>query len=390
MPTIQEKIMIKIPLRNMIEARDINVQDYIKSIDETKIISVEEIVKEQLKRNKKTTTLTQLQEQEKWTEPEGIKPDRAHTLEDIIQRVEANPEKPFSVSDVWTPTSNIFVIQKFNRPPDIQKAINLLNFRGCLNWSALDTPHFWLAKSNIFNGADAYMLFSAIGGHRTGMVIISIGYGSEMPCRITYIGDLDLKVVSEEASLIHHMDCNKRTNQTADDRIVSGVEAKDHSFVEVMECLIDCNLYVNEELMKTSETTGFRKCSSWQNFKSAIVENGYDNVKYAVNRLIEHTKDPEVILSQAAETIACFRNKFDKKIQNVSGDIDTLDVFLRKYFVINDQSDLKSNGKIVADTVELAHVFNKWAKKECSAKQAPIGNQTLIKAFGDKVDISAK
>ena len=257
-------------LRPMMEqlASPIDVQDYLKSISDTQIITIESLVKEMISNNKKATTLTELQFLHDWNAPNGIAPSRANEWEDILAMIENNPEETFSIADVWCNTSLIYVIKKFNRFPDLTKAISNLNFHGGFYWEALDTPTFYIVKM-LVNGKMEYVLISTIGGHRVAKMILTSGYDSEIPLRIIYIGNLEIGSVAKRAAYLHHIDCNKRANQSAEDRIASGVEAEDYAFTQVMEALIDCKLYVDSNQMDATKTKGFRKCSYCQNFKSA-------------------------------------------------------------------------------------------------------------------------
>ena len=100
---------------------------YLKSVHETQIISIEDNIRNHLKNNKKYNTFSEIQNHNKWGRPEGIMPDRTHILLMMSLRdPEQNPDKPFSVSDVYL-TSKIYVIKKFNRIPEVDKVINNLN-----------------------------------------------------------------------------------------------------------------------------------------------------------------------------------------------------------------------------------------------------------------------
>ena len=122
-------------LRPMMEqiASPIDVQDYLKSISDTQIITIESLVKEMISNNKKATTLTELQFLHDWNDPNGIVPSRAHEWEDILAMIENNPEETFNISDVWCNTSFIYVIKKFNRFPILAKATSNLNSVKLLN-----------------------------------------------------------------------------------------------------------------------------------------------------------------------------------------------------------------------------------------------------------------
>jgi len=362
----------------------IDVTEYLKTITETKIISIEDNIKEYLKvSNKQLTTLSEIKDYHDWNKPSGIKPDEVYTFDDILKMVEDNPDKKFTKSDVWVDTSLIYIITKFNRVPSIPECLRHLNFTNGLNWEALDTPHYYLVE---YNGK--LVLCSTIGGHRGTMCVLSNGYKSNMPCKVTYIGSVDVADVAERCALIHHIDCNKRSNQTADDRLSSGVEAKDYTFVTVMQDLIYCKLYVNEDQMKSVAIKGFRKCSSWQGFKSIRKDYGIDTTKYAIDMIMKFTKPDETILTQAVETIACFRSKFDDRIKSICSSKDIFAEFMGEYFVMQNQSTIKSNGKLIEDILELKDRFNNWCNhKEYTGKVGAITNKHLIAAFGDSIKI---
>jgi len=362
----------------------IDITEYLKDITETKIISVEDNIREYLKsNNKKLTTLSEIQSRNAWNKPTGIKPSEKITFDDIVKMVKDNPNKKFSISDVWVNTSLVYVITKFNRVPNIPQCISNLNFTNGLHWEALDSPHYYLIE---YKGK--LVLCSTIGGHRATMCVLSNGYSSLMPSKITYIGSVDVADVAERCALIHHIDCNKRANQTADDRLSSGVEAKDYTYVEVMQDLIYCKLYVNEDQMKSVAIKGFRKCSSWQGFKSIRKDYGIDTTKYAIDMIMKFTKSDEIILTQAVETITCFRSKFDDRIKSICSSKDIFDEFMGEYFVMQNQSTIKSNGKLIEDILELKDRFNNWCNyKEYTGKVGAITNKHLIAAFGDSIKI---
>ena len=117
-----------------------------------------------------------------------------------------------------------------------------------------------------------------IGEH----LLLSEGFNSDIPCKVTYIGTLDIETVHGRCALIHHIDCNRRVNQGAEDRISSGVEANDLEFIEVMKNLLTCKLYVDKQQMKSSMIKDCRQISSWMNFKSSVKDYGFENVKWSV------------------------------------------------------------------------------------------------------------
>ena len=363
----------------------VDIQKYLKSVHETQIISIEDNIRNHLKNNKKYNTLSEIQNHNKWGRPEGIMPDRAYTFDDIIKRVEQNPDKQFSVSDVWAPTSKIYVIKKFNRIPEVDKVIKNLNFTNCLNWEALDNPHYYLCKYK-----DMMILCSTIGGHRGTLVVLSEGFNSDIPCKVTYIGTLDIETVHGRCALIHHIDCNKRVNQGAEDRISSGVEANDLEFIEVMKDLLTCKLYVDKQQMKPSMIKGCRQISSWMNFKSSVKDYGFENVKWSVEQIISNTNDDEKIIAQAVGTIACVKYHFQNDIKRIErvGEGDTFVEFLKDYFYLgNTQQDIRHHGKVVKDVVEIVNAYNKFVKRRYGVRYAPISSKRKFEVFGEELDI---
>jgi hypothetical protein len=375
----------------------IDTQSYLKTIEETDKTSVEQIVKNYLFELKQQTTLSEVQIANAWSKvPSGIKPDERFTFEDVITRIESNPDESFSVSDVWVISTLITIISKFNRKPSVRQAIQNLNFSNGLNWSAFDIPSMYIAK----NEFGEYILVSTKGGHRSVMAILVQGFSCNIPCRITYIGTLELEAVCDMAALDHHIDCNKRANQTANDRIISGTEANDYDQIEVMQSLIDMNLYVDKDKMKPEKIQSFRKITSWQSFKISIKDNGYDNTSYAVEQLIKHTNDEEAIISQSVEVVANFRNKFKTQIDNLSKKNNSYDVFadfLQWYFsdpVTRNQSTLRQPGDTQESTLQVMSLFNSWSENVSKQMKTfkmgwkrPITHINLIHAYGGEENL---
>ena len=377
-----------------LDSMSIDTQDFLKSITESKKITVEKIVKDYLFDNKKQQTISQIQTTNSWSKTQsGVRPEKRYIFQDVVNRVKENPDKKFSMSDVWAPSNLVTIISKFNRHPSMTSAITHLNFANGLNWSSFDTPSMYLAEDE--NGD--LLLVSAKGGHRTVMGILTFGFACDLPVRITYIGTLDLEEVCKQAAIDHHIDCNKRNNQTADDRIVSGVEAEDYALLEVMQSLIDFKLYVKEDLMKPDMIKDFRKCTSWQSIKISIKNNGYAQTKYAVEHLIKNTQK-EAIISQSVEVVANFKNKFQKQIDKVfPKSYDSLSDFIEWYFsdYSRNQHTLRSGGDTDECTIELCSLFNIWCEKEetlqrisegrsMNGYKKPITYLTALKAYGDE------
>jgi hypothetical protein len=376
-----------------ITSTSINTEEYIKSAKEAPKFKVEALIKDYLFKQKKQQTLSQVQTFNSWKNPTGIAPDKSLTFDDLVKRIESNPNTPFSVADVWISSELITIISQFNRIPNIADCIRNLNYHNGLNWSALDTPSMYIAKDE----NDNYIMVSTKGGHRSVMSVLTLGFNCELPIRATYIGSLDLIEVCEQAAIDHHTDCNKRNNQTADDRIVSGTAADDYEMKEVMESLIDMKLYVKEGAMKSEKIDGFRKCTSWQSLKTSIKDNGYENTHYATEQIMKNTKSQEAIMSQSVEVIANFRNKFKRQIDNVNPMVyDTLSDFLKWYFkdITRNQSTLRADKDTQLSTITLAKLFNLWcqtneyanrekAGRSMNGYKSPITARHIVDAFDD-------
>ena len=103
----------------------LDINNYLKSIEETTIISIEENVRNYLKSKKEHNTLSETQQFNDWGKPQGVKPVRAYSFEDILSKVQSNPNEPFSLSDVWINTAQIYVITKFNRIPSVSATLKV-------------------------------------------------------------------------------------------------------------------------------------------------------------------------------------------------------------------------------------------------------------------------
>jgi len=370
---------------------NIDISTFLKSTSKSEIISVEDNIRGHLKNNKKYNTLLEIQEYSKWGEPYGIKPRKAYDFQKMLDLIEKNPDEEFTRSDVWVPTDKIVIFTKFNRKPDVSRCIAHLNVdlnknRFGLNWQALDTPHYYLVMID-----GVIYLMSSIGGHRATMCVLSNGFNSQMPCRVTYIGTLDKQEVQDACAKTHHTDSDKRANQVAGDRLASGVEAGDERFIKHMTDLLACRLYADVDKIDVKKAKDMRKITSWQGHAGIVKNFGIENAKYASDKIREYEKKPEPILSQAVETIACFRWNFIDE-QNIDIAKRHFDKFLDWYFTnFNTQSDLKSEGKIGADVIYLVERFNRWSKGQNWFKQGsnnPITNKHTMKAFGESVKIT--
>ena len=110
--------------------------------------------------NKKQQTISQIQTTNSWSKTQsGVRPEKRYIFQDVVNRVKENPDKKFSMSDVWAPSNLVTIISKFNRHPSMTSAITHLNFaNGLIFWfpSGLDeTFYHWVREDGIWSKATA-------------------------------------------------------------------------------------------------------------------------------------------------------------------------------------------------------------------------------------------
>ena len=79
----------------------------------------------------------------------GIEPEINYTWDDILSRIEQDPDKQFSLHGCSIPLSSVWVFPKFNRLPEPTQCQNNLNTNPLgkgLSYQALGSPQFFVVK----------------------------------------------------------------------------------------------------------------------------------------------------------------------------------------------------------------------------------------------------
>ena len=99
------------PLRP-IGANPIEISDYLKPIADSRTILVKKVIEDYFEKNKLVKTLSELKRRNKFLEPDGVKPDEDRTLQTVLDRIKKNPDKSFTMSDVWYPCNIVYVFKQ--------------------------------------------------------------------------------------------------------------------------------------------------------------------------------------------------------------------------------------------------------------------------------------
>ena len=207
---------------------------------------------------------------------------------------------PFSAS-VWLPNNNICGITLFNRTGEIKfvNAINNMNTRGGLFWDALHITVVVYKNTYI----------TVIGNHCIVKSIFQEGYGALVPCNVIYLGDNEEEVLKYMAK-IHDSDANKRTNQSALDRVVSQTHAGDPVGEDTMKTMIALGYNVKGQVVPNG--LDLKVVSSHQVVKGLVNSYGFDVVERASNIMRYIWKNDEEINASALEVITRTLHYFSK------------------------------------------------------------------------------
>lgn len=243
-------------------------QDYLLSIEETVPVHISTFLDEWLHdRRHINKTPDDMRVAHGWSTT-GIEPEINYTWDDILSRIEQDPDKQFSLHGCSIPLSSVWVFPKFNRMPEPTQCQNNLNTNPLgkgLSYQALGSPQFFLVK---IDGETVCM--SVSGGHRSIMSILQFGYDGFIPgANVIYVGSLELEAPMPLASATHHQDCSKRNNQNANQRMISGVESNDKKFVEQFQWLMARNLFFDKTKMPSKITSNMREISSYSSLMQA-------------------------------------------------------------------------------------------------------------------------
>lgn len=364
---------------------DYKLPDAVKNIDLTKSLNPYEESKHLLsissqvdkhfnKRLKFPFTPSEMKSDKKWQEV-GIKPDGLD-FQSIDQKIRNG--RSFDTY-AWIPNDMIFTNTIHNRGDNINftNIFTHLDLRGGLFWQAMNiTVVVYFAKDG------TYKFVTVIGNHCTAKSIIVSGLGAPVFARVVCLGkETSLDEIRKFGAIIHHTDSDRRTNQGATDRLVSGAQAGELQYENTMRVLVDMGFDIKNQVKQNGKV--LKKVSSPQSLMANIKEFGYDIVKDNVLLLRKAYQNDTQILTGALSVLSTIRYYFDKKINK-----ETFEDFFLYWSGLNEQEDIFPNsGKnkdVMIPTYEMIKSINRWSKKELKRKQVLISRKDIFKAIPEE------
>lgn len=364
---------------------DYKLPDAVKNIDLTKSLNPYEESKHLLsissqvdkhfnKRLKFPFTPSEMKSDKKWQEV-GIKPDGLD-FQSIDQKIRNG--RSFDTY-AWIPNDMIFTNTIHNRGDNINftNIFTHLDLRGGLFWQAMNiTVVVYFAKDG------TYKFVTVIGNHCTAKSIIVSGLGAPVFARVVCLGkETSLDEIRKFGAIIHHTDSDRRTNQGATDRLVSGAQAGELQYENTMRVLVDMGFDIKNQVKQNGKP--LKKVSSPQSLMANIKEFGYDIVKDNVLLLRKAYQNDTQILTGALSVLSTIRYYFDKKINK-----ETFEDFFLYWSGLNEQEDIFPNsGKnkdVMIPTYEMIKSINRWSKKELKRKQVLISRKDIFKAIPEE------
>ena len=290
----------------------------------------------------------------KW-ESSGQKPVNYWSEERLKQEIAKGV--PFSAS-VYLPNNNICGITIFNRTGEIKfgNAIINMNTRGGLFWDAL---HITVVVYK-----DTYI--TVIGNHCIVKSIFQEGYGALVPCNVIYLGEDEEEVLKYMAK-IHDSDANKRTNQSALDRVVSQTHAGDKVGEDTMKTMIALGYNVKDQVVKNG--LDLKVVSSHQVVKGLVNSYGFDLVERASNIMRYVWDKDEEINASALEVLTRALYYFSKEFSKVCKNKDIFKYFIKykkEYTGMKQKSLLIETGKNKDPMISVCKLMNDFNDFVCS------------------------
>lgn len=346
----------------------IDPQDYLLSIQETVPVRVVTLLDDWFHKNpkKRAKTPEDLRLTYGWS-PTGIEPETNYTWDDLLLRVEQNPDKPFNLHGCRVPIDSVYVFPKFNRLPEpsvCQKNLNTNTLGAGLSYQGLGAPQFFLVKID-----GEIVLISVAAGHRTIKCAFQFGYDGFIPgANVVYVGSLDLEAPMPLASATHHQDCSKRNNQSANQRITSGVEAEDPKYVEQFQWMIDRGLYFDKTKVSDRVTSNMRQIGAPDSLNRARknVEND-SSWDVVIGWFKEIVPPEETLLVNSLEPVTIVYDTFNEAIQKKSNGTNLFKEFIQGQLSFCSQKHFRvqnNNKKYTAhqNAWKIIEDFNEWCK----------------------------
>lgn len=277
----------------------------------------------------------------------------------------------------WIPNDMIFTNTIHNRGDNINftNIFNHLDLRGGLFWQAMNiTVVVYYAKDG------TYKFVTVIGNHCTAKSIIVCGKGSPVFARVICLGkETSLEEIRKFGAIIHHTDSDRRTNQGAADRLVSGAQAGEIQYENTMRVLVDLGFDIKNQVKQNGKV--LKKVSSPQSLMAIIKEFDYDIVKDNVELIRRAYPTDTTVLTGPLSVLTTIRYYFDYKGKKISK--DDFESFFMSWSETNDQEDIFPNsGKnkdVMKPVNEMIKSINRWSKKNLNRKQVLIGRKDIFK-----------
>ena len=363
---------------------DYKLPDAVKNIDLKKSLNAyeeskhlfsisEQVDKHFNKRKKYPFTPSELKSDRGWKEI-GIKPDGVD-YQTIDQKIRKG--RSFDTY-AWIPNDMVYTNTIHNRGDNINftNISTHLDLRGGLFWQALNiTVVVYYAKDG------TYKFVTVIGNHCTAKSIIVSGLGAPVFARVVCLGkETSLDEIRKFGAIIHHTDSDRRTNQGAEDRLVSGAQAGEPQYENTMRVLVDMGFNIKNQVKQNGKV--LKKISSPSSLMAIIKEFDYEIVKDNVNLLRKAYQTDKEILTGALSVLTIIRHYFDNKINK-----EVFEEWFMEWSGQFEQSDIFPNsGKnkdVMKPVYELIKNINRWSKKNLNRKQVLISRKDIFKVISE-------
>jgi hypothetical protein len=124
----------------------------------------------------------------------------------------------------------------------------------------------------VYYGKDGtYKFVTVIGNHCTAKSIIVSGLGAPVLARVVCLGkETSLDEIRKIGAIIHHTDSDRRTNQGAGDRLVSGAQAGEEQYENTMKVLVDLGFNIKNQIKSNGKP--LKKISSPQSLMAILLK----------------------------------------------------------------------------------------------------------------------
>src|SRR6056300_1047954 len=361
---------------------DYKLPDAVKNIDLKKSLNAyeeskhlfsisEQVDKHFNKRKKYPFTPSELKSDRDWKEV-GIRPDGID-----FQSIDEKIRKGRSFDTyAWIPNDMVYTNTIHNRGDNINftNISTHLDLRGGLLWQAMNiTVVVYYANDG------TYKLVTVIGNHCTAKSIIVSGLGAPVFARVVCLGkETSLDEIRKFGAIIHHTDSDRRTNQGAEDRLVSGAQAGEPQYENTMRVLVDMGFNIKNQVKQNGKV--LKKISSPTSLMAIIKEFDYDLVKENVALLNSAYQNDTTILTGGLSVLTTIRYYFDNKINKQdfenwfmewSGQFEQSDIF----------PNSGKNKEVMIPVMELIKNINRWSKKNLKRKQVLISMKDIYKVI---------